>query len=75
MAATFLGRRKDSKDSTLMRVDTATSASQAALEDLYVVHSDGLLLRHRLQVGVLLCISTHLCLESLQQASRRLGSD
>lgn len=33
-----------------MRVDTAASAAHAALEDLYVVYSDGLLLRHRLQV-------------------------
>ncbi len=33
-----------------MRMDAAASASHAAMEDLYVVHSDGLLLRHRLQV-------------------------
>ncbi|CAL8470762.1 g10304 [Coccomyxa elongata] len=51
VAATFLGRRKDSTDSTLMRMDAAASASHAAMEDLYVVHSDGLLLRHRLRLS------------------------
>lgn len=52
VAATFLGRRKDSSDSAHMRVAAAAGASHAALEDLYVVHSDGLLLRHRLQVEI-----------------------
>lgn len=57
MAASFLRRRKDSQSSSGARgrPDAAGNALHAPLEDLYVVHSDGLLLRHRLQVWPTSC--------------------
>ncbi|EIE22763.1 hypothetical protein COCSUDRAFT_63899 [Coccomyxa subellipsoidea C-169] len=53
VASSFLHRRKDplAANAARGRSDTAGSAALAALEDLYVVHCDGLLLRHRLQLS------------------------
>jgi hypothetical protein len=48
VAACFLRRQREA---SLERAHACAGASpRAAQEDLYVIHSDGLLVRHRLQV-------------------------
>lgn len=74
VAACFLPRRKDASAAEGMRAraDSTAGLLHATLEDLFVVHCDGLLLRHRLQVGpppmvpmcftvVLSCSAHHSC--------------